>query len=602
VGVGYDGTFTILAVPSATTFTYNDPTSGLTNASGGTATSAAVINLPNTLAQGIPIGLTAGAGVTSGSLTFIYDPTLLTITGFTPTAAVTVGSFSATSTSNITASGASETDSTVTITTTAAHNLVVGQVVQIAGVGVSGYDGTFTVTSVTSTTFTVTNPTTGLAASGNGTVTAGTVTLSFTASGLAAGVTRLGGLVASVPTTAPYKAKDFLHFTSTSLDGGAINSTGSDALHVVTYFGDGDASGAPNTSATYTGNDVTLAGRVGTGADTGFAAFRLVDPVIIADVTNDGRVNTNDGSTLNAEIGAPQQTIPLVPSLTGLTTAGPDPTISIPKGLTVTAGGTLTVPVLIDDPRPAGSTGMTQAILALRYDPSVFTVSASDVSLGSVPLSSTGWKLEASVDQASGQIGVTIYAAGGVAIASSAGGSLVTVKLHAKSGAVNGTSPVNLAAEVTLPGRGVVRTQIDDDQGAMVLTPAPTDASTDKVDGTVIVSGGVTPPQTVTFGVVASSPKMATTAALAAALRQSPTSTGSQPPALPAPTTLPGNQQTLWGAQAPAGGGVPDTDVAKMLTKAAPANLSAIDQALAQGADNQLLPKTVTPSRTTRKP
>jgi hypothetical protein len=105
------------------------------------------------------------------------------------------------------------------------------------------------------------------------------------------------------------------------------------------------------------------------------------------------------------------------------------------------------------------------------------------------------------------------------------------------------------------------------------------------VDGTVIVSGGVTPPQTVTFGVGATSPKTATTAALAAALRQPPTSPGSQPPALPAPTTLPGNQQTLWGAQAPAGGGVPDTDVAKMLTKPAPANMSAIDQVLTNDSE-----------------
>ena len=33
--------------------------------------------------------------------------------------------------------------------------------------------------------------------------------------------------------------------------------------------------------------------------------------------------------------------------------------------------GTLTVSVNIDDPRPAGSTGMTQALLGLTYDPTV---------------------------------------------------------------------------------------------------------------------------------------------------------------------------------------------------------------------------------------
>jgi hypothetical protein len=68
--------------------------------------------------------------------------------------------------------GATESGNTVTITTTAAHNLAVGNTVTISGVGVGGYNGTFTVASVpTATTFTYTNPTAGLAASGGGTVT-----------------------------------------------------------------------------------------------------------------------------------------------------------------------------------------------------------------------------------------------------------------------------------------------------------------------------------------------------------------------------------------------------------------------------------------------
>ncbi len=65
--------------------------------------------------------------------------------------------------------GAKESGNTVTITTTGTHNLVVGEQVVIAGATVVGYDGTFTVTSVpTSTTFTYTDSTTSLAASGTG--------------------------------------------------------------------------------------------------------------------------------------------------------------------------------------------------------------------------------------------------------------------------------------------------------------------------------------------------------------------------------------------------------------------------------------------------
>jgi hypothetical protein len=60
----------------------------------------------------------------------------------------------------------------VTITTTQAHGLSVGERVDITGVGVAGYNGTFTVASVPSpTTFTYTASQTGLAASGGGTAT-----------------------------------------------------------------------------------------------------------------------------------------------------------------------------------------------------------------------------------------------------------------------------------------------------------------------------------------------------------------------------------------------------------------------------------------------
>src|SRR6185312_10060220 len=77
-------------------------------------------------------------------------------------------------TSTIAASpnGATEVGTTATITTTAPHNLTVGESVTIAGVGVAGYNGTFVVASVpTATTFTYTAAVSGLAASGGGSAT-----------------------------------------------------------------------------------------------------------------------------------------------------------------------------------------------------------------------------------------------------------------------------------------------------------------------------------------------------------------------------------------------------------------------------------------------
>jgi Metallo-peptidase family M12B Reprolysin-like len=68
--------------------------------------------------------------------------------------------------------GAEEVGNTVTIATSAVHTLQVGDTVTVAGVGVAGFNGTWTVTAVPSTrSFQFTNPTAGLAISGGGTVT-----------------------------------------------------------------------------------------------------------------------------------------------------------------------------------------------------------------------------------------------------------------------------------------------------------------------------------------------------------------------------------------------------------------------------------------------
>src|SRR5262249_50342654 len=71
--------------------------------------------------------------------------------------------------------GLNEDGNTVTVATGATgatHTLQPGDVVTISGAGVAGYNGTFTVTSVPSTrSFTYTNPISGLARSGGGTIT-----------------------------------------------------------------------------------------------------------------------------------------------------------------------------------------------------------------------------------------------------------------------------------------------------------------------------------------------------------------------------------------------------------------------------------------------
>jgi len=58
---------------------------------------------------------------------------------------------------------------------------------------------------------------------------------------------------------------------------------------------------------------------------------------------------------------------------------------------------TPSISVMLDDPHPSGSTGLTEAMLALTYDPAVLTVSASDITLGSIPSLGTGWQLSSVV-------------------------------------------------------------------------------------------------------------------------------------------------------------------------------------------------------------
>jgi hypothetical protein len=111
VGVaGYNGTWTVTAVPTSRSFQFTNPTAGLARSGGGTVTLA------------VP--------------------------------------------------GATESGTTVTISTAAPHGRSVGDVVTIASVGVSGYNGTFTITAVPSSrTFQYTAAASGLANSGGGTAT-----------------------------------------------------------------------------------------------------------------------------------------------------------------------------------------------------------------------------------------------------------------------------------------------------------------------------------------------------------------------------------------------------------------------------------------------
>ena len=93
---------------------------------------------------------------------------------------------------------------------------------------------------------------------------------------------------ATVPASASYGAAEVLALRNLAINGGAIQARADDGLHAVAYLGDATGNRALGS------DDVSLIQRVVVRADSGFAAWRLVDPVRIADVTRDNTLNSVD--------------------------------------------------------------------------------------------------------------------------------------------------------------------------------------------------------------------------------------------------------------------------------------------------------------------
>jgi hypothetical protein len=258
-----------------------------------------------------------------------------------------------------------------------------------------------------------------------------------------------------------------LQIRPVTLNGSAFTGVWADGVHVNAYFGDVSGNGVAD------GLDVAFANNVAQGKSTGFGAYTLLDPAIIGDVAGDVSVDAGDVSSLAAYVlQLPTPKIPAIPTGPAITPTGPDPTLSLseqggvrPRSLRAN-GGVINVSVRLDQPHPAGSSGMTEAILALTYDPSVLSVSASDITLGSLPSLGAGWQLSSVIDAATGQIGIELYST--TAITATQGGSLVNIVFHVVPGAPAGKTSVQLVRAV-MPGGEQFTTQVDAPEGSLVL-------------------------------------------------------------------------------------------------------------------------------------
>ncbi|QOV22625.1 Ig-like domain-containing protein [Anabaenopsis elenkinii] len=125
----------------------------------------------------------------------------------------------------------------------------------------------------------------------------------FTLSGSALNAsTDLITLDARVRETATYGAKGVLQI----LPGGGL--VGDSAVQLVALVGD------TTKTQEYLSTDAALISRVNVGLDTGFRAFPVTDPLIIGDVTGDGRLDAGDTTSVRrAAVGLSSPFLPPLP-------------------------------------------------------------------------------------------------------------------------------------------------------------------------------------------------------------------------------------------------------------------------------------------------
>jgi hypothetical protein len=231
----------------------------------GVSPSLATIDVPNNIpGNGIPVALSSGLGVTSGSFTLQYNPALLDITGAVskiPGVSFTVN----TTINSATSATALLSLSSPTAISATAKSITIGSLLA-------------------------------------------TVPFSATASYGAKALLHFTG--------------EQLNGT-----GGPISVTGRDGVQVAAYFGDVVGAGGPLNLNDVIAISTLPPLIPSTKAQTlpGFAAFGTLDPVVIGDVAlqNLGFVNSTDTGAINQELISPKASIPYVPIGLSVTPPGP---------------------------------------------------------------------------------------------------------------------------------------------------------------------------------------------------------------------------------------------------------------------------------------
>jgi hypothetical protein len=271
---------------------------------------------------------------------------------------------------------------------------------------------------------------------------------------LSSGPQELAFIQTTVPATAPYRAKQVLHFTEVKVN--ELEAVGDDAIHVVAYLGDATGTGG------YSSLDGQRILRVAAGLDSGFALFPLLDPVIVGDTTGNGTISSLDATRILQEVvGIDQPTIPPLPGIIDFTFVA-DPLVNMPTDITGTPGSTVTVPVMIDN-----ADLLESVVLKIGYDTNRLDVAAIGVRTGSL---SSGGDLLVNVDDAVGTIYISLLTQPALTAGS---GSLLEIDFQIRSDAVGGVTPIDLQS-------------LSLNEGALVLTIEPV-AGADATDGQITI-------------------------------------------------------------------------------------------------------------------
>ena len=222
---------------------------------------------------------------------------------------------------------------------------------------------------------------------------------------------------------------------SVRINEGAFEGVGDSAVHTVAF--PGDVSG----NRDYGGYDAALTARVSVGLETGFSAYPLVDPRIIADVSGDKEITAYDAALIARK--AVDLPVPLIRALAldnapETRSVGLDRIVSIPTDLQVSPGSSVNATVNIDD-----ATGLLACGFQVRYDTGMLDLSNADVSLGN--LTKGGWSMAVNATDASGLVRIsmfTIYSLTG------GSGSLVNLTFHVPDDVWGGSSAIALAGQL----------------------------------------------------------------------------------------------------------------------------------------------------------